>query len=91
MPSVDPIHVVPDWVCEILSPATRRYDLVTKRPFYARVGVEYLWYIDVEMRSLTVSRLSDGRWLEVGVHVDNAKVRAPPFEAIEIDLGDWWS
>jgi Uma2 family endonuclease len=84
------ITVVPDWVCEILSPTTRAYDLRIKRPFYARAGVRWLWYVDLEARTLTVSRLEDGRWSELGVWGEDDRVRAEPFDAIEIALEDWW-
>jgi len=36
MPLDEPIRVVPDWVCEILSPTTRRHDLLIKLPYYAK-------------------------------------------------------
>jgi Uma2 family endonuclease len=84
------ITVVPDWICEILSPSTRAVDQRVKRPFYARIGVAYLWFVDIEARSLTVSKLADGRWLELGVHGEDDRVRAEPFDAVEIALGDWW-
>jgi Uma2 family endonuclease len=90
IPEDGPVDVVPDWVCEILSPSTRAYDLKTKKPFYARVGVTWCWYVDLESRVLTVSRLHEGRWLELGVWGDDARVRAEPFEEVEINLAEWW-
>jgi len=90
LPDDASITVVPDWICEILSPSTRGYDLLVKRRFYAEIGVGHLWYVDPEVRSLTVSRLVEGKWLELGVHGPAEKVRAEPFEAIEIDLAIWW-
>ena len=35
--------LAPDWVCEVLSPSTRTFDLTTKRAAYAAHGVEHLW------------------------------------------------
>ncbi len=61
-----------------------------KRPFYAEIGVEWLWYVDADARTLSVSRLHEGHWLEVGVYGDREKVRAAPFDAVEIDLAEWW-
>lgn len=90
LPDDAPIAVVPDWICEILSPSTRGYDLLVKRRFYAEIGVGHLWYVDPEVRSLTVSRLVGGKWLELGVHGPTEKVRAEPFDAIEIDLAIGW-
>ena len=84
------ITVVPDWICEVLSPKTRSYDKLVKRPFYAELGIGHLWYVDPADRSLTVSRLSEGKWLELGIYGPDDKVRAEPFQAVEIDLGGWW-
>lgn len=36
----------PDWVCEILSPSTRKLDRGRKRDIYAREGVSWLWLPD---------------------------------------------
>ncbi|HEY3353361.1 MAG TPA: Uma2 family endonuclease [Polyangia bacterium] len=91
LPAEGPITVVPDWVCEIHSPTTRALDLRVKRPFYARLGVGYLWYIDREAHTLTVSTLVDGRWMELGVWGEDDHVRAEPFQEIELALGDWWA
>jgi Uma2 family endonuclease len=91
LPGDEPIRVVPDWICEVHSLTTRGYDLVKKRPYYARIGVAWLWYVDVEARTVTVSRLADGAWLEVAVHGDDQRVRLEPFEAVELDLSLWWA
>lgn len=90
LPRSGPLEVVPDWVCEILSVSTRSYDMLVKRQFYADIGVRHLWYIDPDARTLTVSRLEGGRWLELGVHGGDQVVRAEPFDAIEIPLEPWW-
>ncbi len=37
-----------------------------------------------------VSHLQGGHWLEVGVFGDRDKVRAPPFDAVELELAEWW-
>jgi Uma2 family endonuclease len=42
LPGDEPIRVAPDWVCEILSPTTRRHDMLRKQPYYANVGVPFL-------------------------------------------------
>ena len=34
LPDTDYVILAPDWACEVLSPATRRLDLVDKRPVY---------------------------------------------------------
>lgn len=85
-----PITAVPDWICEIHSESTRGYDQVTKRAYYARIGVGHLWYIDPEARSLSVSRLENGHWLELGVFGNEARIRADPFAEVELAVVEWW-
>lgn len=80
----------PDWACEILSPSTRGYDQRIKRPFYARIGIRHLWFIDLEARTLTVSELMDGRWVELGVYGDEDTIRVAPFEDVELKLTRLW-
>ena len=90
LPVGEALGLVPDWICEVLSPSNRSYDLKVKRRFYAEIGVGHLWYVDPEARTLTVSRLHEGHWLELGVYGDDDRVRAEPFDAAEIDLKEWW-
>lgn len=84
------IQTVPDWVCEVLSPSTRRHDLAVKRPLYAEAGVKWMWIVDVDARVLTASRLHDGHWLDIGVWSDADAIRAEPFEAAVIRGEDIW-
>lgn len=90
LPPDEPIAVVPDWICEVLSKSTQSYDQVVKRRFYASIGVGHLWYVHPRARYLEVSRLDRGKWLQLGVFDATEKVRAEPFEEIEIDLSGWW-
>ncbi|KAB2902009.1 MAG: Uma2 family endonuclease [Kofleriaceae bacterium] len=82
--------VAPDWVCEVLSPSTRRIDRVLKRPIYAKNGVGHMWLVDPLDRSLETHKLMREHWLWLGVGVDNERVRAEPFDAIELELGPLW-
>ena len=40
-PDVLPLPIVPDWICEILSPSNASHDRVTKKHLYARYGVKW--------------------------------------------------
>jgi Uma2 family endonuclease len=91
LPRNESIRVVPDWVCEIFTSRTRAYAQHTKKPFYARVGVAWLWYVDLDTQTFTVSRLHDGKWLELGVYIGEQCVRAEPFDVVELNLAHWWS
>jgi Uma2 family endonuclease len=81
----------PDWACEVLSPSTRGYDRRIKRPFYARIGVQHLWFVDLEERTLSVNTQVNGFWMETGVYgEDDTRVRVAPFEDVELRLGWLW-
>src|SRR5690554_5663769 len=61
------IDVVPDWVCEIISPSNAAHDRVTKRRLYAVSSVPYYWLVDPGARTLEALRLDGGVWIELGV------------------------
>ncbi|BBL70719.1 Uma2 family endonuclease [Methylogaea oryzae] len=82
--------LAPDWVCEVLSPATARTDRVLKMPIYAAQGVPWLWLADPNVRTLEVFRLHEGQWLLQGAWQENDEIAAPPFEAVRFSLGDLW-
>jgi Uma2 family endonuclease len=46
----------PEFVVEILSPKTRKLDLVNKKRVYARLGVKELWIIDPEPGIIEIYR-----------------------------------
>ncbi len=83
-------ELVPDWVCEILSPSTAKYDRISKSRAYAKNGVPYYWIVDPLNRTLEVLVLDGTSYrLEAGFE-GNDRISAPPFEAMKFDLGDLW-
>lgn len=86
-----PIQLVPDWVCEILSPTTRRHNLLVKAPYYASIGVSYLWIVDLDARALLVSKLEGGSWRDLQRFGDETEARVAPFEEVGLDVAEWWS
>lgn len=79
----------PDWVCEVLSEGTERFDRITKARIYAREGVRHYWLVNPTLRTLEVMRNEGGQWLRVadfGVEEGDLLIRAEPFDAIELDL-----
>jgi Uma2 family endonuclease len=90
LPDDAPITVVPDWVCEVLSSITRRHDLTVKKPFYARVGVRHLWLVDLDIRVLIALQLQGENWLELGTFTDEREAQIPPFDAVSLDLTQWF-
>lgn len=89
-PKKGPYEVVPDWICEILSPSTAGFDRGTKLPLYASSEVGHAWVLDPVARILEVLRRQQGGWLIAATYRKEDKVRAEPFEAVEIDLSLLW-
>ena len=52
--------------------------------------MSWLWYVDAEAQTITVSQLRPGEWVEVAVHGESERVRLQPFPDVEIDLATWW-
>lgn len=87
----NPIRIVPDWVCEILSDSTRRKDLGVKRDLYARQHVGHLWIVDPDVRQLEAFALdSEGRWVLLGSWFDDAVVDIAPFSGVPMSMDRWW-
>lgn len=83
--------LAPDWLCEVLSPSTHKTDRAEKLPLYAQAGVKHAWLVDPLVHTLEVLRLETDKWLIVGVWKDDARVRAEPFEAFELELSVLWA
>ncbi len=92
LPETAHFTVVPDWVCEVLSKSTEALDRNEKLPLYAEQGVEHVWLVDPIAKTLEVhARPHAGRWTEVRVFSGDVRVRAAPFDAIELELAALWS
>ncbi len=89
-PDTAAFTLAPDWVCEVVSPGTERLDRAKKMPVYARESVSHLWLLGPVARTLEVYRLTEGRWLLLATHEGTTRVRAEPFDAIELDLSPLW-
>lgn len=83
--------VVPDWVCEVLSPSTAGIDRELKLPLYARFGVAYVWLVDPRAHTLEAYALEHGAWRDLGRFAGAARVAVAPFEAVTIQLDDLWA
>lgn len=82
--------IAPNWLCEVLSPSTRRIDLGPKRAIYAREQVEHMWLVDPAARSLETFELRGGHWRLLATLTENQQVSQPPFKAVSFRLGDLW-
>jgi Uma2 family endonuclease len=89
-PDVPYFTLAPDWICEVLSPATRRVDRMLKLPVYARVGVRHAWLVDPIDRSIEVFRLGEAGWIVTRGAGEGEPVGLEPFDALPLDLTYLW-
>ncbi len=91
VPDVAAFTLAPDWICEALSRSTAAFDRGEKVPIYARERVGHVWLVDALARTLEILRLDGGSYRLVTTFHGDAKVRAEPFDAIELDLAILWA
>lgn len=87
-PSGKPVRVAPDWVCEVLSPSTAGRDLGRKLQTYHTAHVGHYWVADPANQTLTIYRWQEGGYVMAMAASAGEVVRAEPFDAIELDIGD---
>jgi Uma2 family endonuclease len=83
-----PVRERPDWACEILSPSTARYDVVKKQRTLHAHGVPHYWIADPEHETLMVLRHGPDGYVNVLNAGVGDVVRAEPFDAIDVDVGE---
>jgi Uma2 family endonuclease len=89
LPDENPLTVLPDWCCEILSPRTARDDKRLKLPLYARAGVPWSWLVDPSLRLVEVYQTLNGLPALLTTAQEDERRVLPPFE-LEISLEHWW-
>ncbi len=91
LPETAFFEMVPDWVCEVLSPSTAQMDRIDKLGIYAAHGMAHAWLIDPDARTLEVFSLLEGHWRLECAFKESDEVRAIPFDAIAFSLAALWA
>jgi Uma2 family endonuclease len=86
-PGGTPVRIMPDWICEVLSPSNARDDQVTKFDTYRRCKIFHYWIVDPLLETLRVHRWTQDGYLVVLNAQRGQRVRAEPFDAIELPVG----
>lgn len=77
----------PDWVCEVLSPAHEKRDLVDKMGVLHAAGVPHYWVLDRAERELFPYRHDPRGYMITRAITAGEVLRAEPFEALELRTG----
>ena len=87
-PSGRPIDVIPDWVCEILSPSNANVDRVEKLQSYFECGVKHYWIVDPIEGSLEILRRTDLAYAIVQTAHRGQRLKPEPFDALEFSVDE---
>jgi Uma2 family endonuclease len=90
LPEDNPIAIVPDWCCEVLSPSTAAGDVRTKLPVYVASGVPFVWIIDPVGHLVQVFGAQGDKPVLLVTASDEANASLPPFD-LEIDVRRLWT
>jgi Uma2 family endonuclease len=90
VPDSAAFELAPDWVAEILSPSTAAVDRADKLPIYTREKVGHVWLIDPRLQTLEALILDAASYRLFGTWRGTARLRIPPFDALELELGTLW-
>jgi Uma2 family endonuclease len=89
LPEENPLTVVPDFCCEILSPSTAADDRTLKLPLYARSGVAWVWLVDPAAHTVECFESVAGKPTLSLTARDSDSPVLPPFDAT-FPLAGWW-
>jgi Uma2 family endonuclease len=90
LPDENPIAIVPDWCCEILSPSTAANDLRIKLPNYLASGVPFVWIVEPVGHLVQVFGAQNDQPVLVATASDEEHARLQPF-GLEIDVRRLWT
>lgn len=75
----------PDWIVEVLSPATASYDQTVKLAAYERAGVPEVWLVHPTDRVVTIYNLEANRYGRPAIQETRGKLTVTTLQGIEID------
>lgn len=91
LPDDQRFEIVPDFVCEVLSPSTRSKDREIKMPLYAKRGVRHAWLVDPGSEMLEAFALEQGAWVPLRGFGAADQVAVEPFPEAQFRLGELWA
>ncbi len=80
----------PDLVVEVVSPSSRRYDLVVKLGYYASLEIPEYWIVDPEARTLERLTYSKKGYVIASTHEGDDVFSPPSFRGMKLALPKLW-
>jgi Uma2 family endonuclease len=89
LPDENPIALLPDWCCEVLSPTTGATDVRIKLPGYLEAGVPFVWLVDPALHLVQVYVRENGKPALAATASHERAAELPPFD-LDLDLTRLW-
>ncbi len=82
------VRGAPDWIVEVLSPATAGHDQIVKLALYERAGVAEYWLVHPTDRIVTIYRLREGAYGRPDIHELSGSLPVGVLPEVVIDWGE---
>jgi Uma2 family endonuclease len=82
------ITLMPEWVCEVLSPSNASTDRGTKLTAYGLMGIGWVWILDPKEKTVETFVNIRGQMTPEKNAAPGSSIAAPPFESLSIKLDD---
>lgn len=86
-PTGSPVEILPDWICEVISPSRPNDDTVKKLRLYHAAKVPHYWLVDPRDSTLIVMRRTEPGYVTVLRAERGETVNPEPFEEIRLFVG----
>lgn len=82
---------VPTLVVEVLSPSSKKHDMLRKLNLYMKTGIREFWLVDTDKKTIYTYNFEDKNILDNNVFVNNDIIKSTVFEGLEIPLEEVFS
>jgi prevent-host-death family protein len=79
---------VPAMVIEVISPSTRRKDMLKKLDLYLQTGVREYWLVDPDKRAVYLYTFEAGDFKDNRVYIGEGTIQSSCFPGLEVSLPD---
>lgn len=79
---------VPTLVVEVLSPSSKKHDMLTKLNLYMKTGIREFWLVDTQKRAIYIYNFENKTIIDYTSFLNNDLVKSTVFEGLEIKLQD---
>lgn len=76
----------PSLVVEVLSPSSKKHDMIRKLDLYMKTGIREFWLVDTDKKTIFTYLFEDKNIIDNNAFVNNGIVKSSVFEGLEIPL-----